>query len=132
MMNQEIKAQWVTALRSGDYKQGTSVLHRVTNGEDTYCCLGVLCDLAEKAGVSVSRHNRSSCSCSMCNGDRVVTYGGMDDFLPGIVKDWAGLDSPNPTTSVQVEDTNTNASLSYLNDNGKTFEEIAAIIEREF
>lgn len=35
----KIKAEWVAALRSGEYKQGTSFLYR-SNG--TYCCLGVL------------------------------------------------------------------------------------------
>jgi hypothetical protein len=49
-MNPEIKASWVEALRSEEYKQGANALHR--NG--TFCCLGVLCDLAEKAGVVTS------------------------------------------------------------------------------
>ena len=38
-MNPKLKARWVEALRSGDYKQGTKFLR--TN-EGTYCCLGVL------------------------------------------------------------------------------------------
>lgn len=44
-MNQEIKAKWVTALRSGEYKQGIGMLRR-ENGD--FCCLGVLCDLHSK------------------------------------------------------------------------------------
>lgn len=47
MMKPEIKAQWLTALRSGEYKQGTGALR---NG-NAFCCLGVLCDLAAKQGV---------------------------------------------------------------------------------
>lgn len=41
-MNQEIKAKWVEALRSGKYKQGKK---RLRFRGDTYCCLGVLCDV---------------------------------------------------------------------------------------
>jgi hypothetical protein len=33
----------VNALRSGEYQQGKGVLHNPT--DDTYCCLGVLCEV---------------------------------------------------------------------------------------
>ncbi len=39
-MNPEIKAKWVAALRSGQYKQGDNWLHNKET--DAYCCLGVL------------------------------------------------------------------------------------------
>lgn len=42
-MDAQIKTKWVEALRSGKYKQGRSAL-RI---DDTYCCLGVLCEVAE-------------------------------------------------------------------------------------
>lgn len=42
-MDQEIKKQWLDALRSGKYAQGKSKLKNVSNGE--YCCLGVLCEV---------------------------------------------------------------------------------------
>lgn len=48
-MNQEIKEQWVNALTNGEYHQGTSELKTI---KDEFCCLGVLCDLAVKAGVA--------------------------------------------------------------------------------
>lgn len=38
--------EWIEALESGDYKQGRSVLHHVTN--DTFCCLGVAAEIAVK------------------------------------------------------------------------------------
>lgn len=41
-MNAELKAKWVAALRSGEYRQGQGVL-KTSKGE--YCCLGVLCDI---------------------------------------------------------------------------------------
>jgi hypothetical protein len=39
-MPQASKDKWLTALRSGEYKQGTGWLH--TETDNAYCCLGVL------------------------------------------------------------------------------------------
>jgi hypothetical protein len=39
MMDPDIKAKWLEALRSGEYKQATQVLQNRRG----YCCLGVLC-----------------------------------------------------------------------------------------
>ena len=47
-MNPLIKAKWVSALRSGEFKQGTMQLRTL---DDKYCCLGVLCALAVREGV---------------------------------------------------------------------------------
>jgi hypothetical protein len=44
-MDQQIKSEWVAALRSGEYKQGVQLLRQ----GDYFCCLGVLCDLHRKA-----------------------------------------------------------------------------------
>ena len=43
-MNTQIKQQWVTALRSGEYTQARWNLQT----EQGFCCLGVLCDLYAK------------------------------------------------------------------------------------
>lgn len=43
-MKQDIKQRWVEALRSGNYEQGQGVLR---TEDDTYCCLGVLCNLVD-------------------------------------------------------------------------------------
>lgn len=47
-MNQEIKKQWVEALRSGKYEQGQGRL----DYEGKQCCLGVLCKIAPENIVS--------------------------------------------------------------------------------
>lgn len=47
-MNKEFKAKWLTALRSGEYKQGRNFLRQTNpNGKDRFCCLGVLCDIVD-------------------------------------------------------------------------------------
>lgn len=44
---------WMAALRSGEYHQGTGQLQACSE----YCCLGVLCEVAELAGVPVIRND---------------------------------------------------------------------------
>lgn len=43
----EVKAEWTRRLRSGEYPQG----HTYLKNDMGYCCLGVLCDMAEEEGV---------------------------------------------------------------------------------
>lgn len=121
-MKEEIKEMWVTALRSEEYEQGQSYLHQSYPTGDRYCCLGVLTDLAKKNGVALSVMEPFPEA-----RDRVVMY---DDgsatymsFLPPAVVEWAGLDSDDPETD--------GGSLAVLNDTGKTFAEIADLIERD-
>lgn len=46
-MTPELKAKWLTALRSGQYAQGGGCFCRpASDGTKTYCCLGVLADIA--------------------------------------------------------------------------------------
>lgn len=50
-MKRELRDKWCEALRSGKYLQGRGALRVVTaEGVDSYCCLGVLCDLVDPAG----------------------------------------------------------------------------------
>lgn len=41
-MKPRIKAKWVSALRSGKYKQTTGIMY----DQGAHCCLGVLCEVA--------------------------------------------------------------------------------------
>lgn len=50
-MKAALLADWLAALRSGKYKQIKHKLH----GPDGYCCLGVLCEVAESHGYKVVR-----------------------------------------------------------------------------
>jgi hypothetical protein len=51
-LDPEVKAKWVAALRSGDYRQGRGALAtRLPDGVE-YCCLGVLMEIAAEAGVT--------------------------------------------------------------------------------
>lgn len=96
-MKAEPKRLWLEALRSGEYKQGQ---YYMRNG-GTYCCLGVLQEVAQKAGV-------------------VFTPDwGSTSFIPSPVGKWIGIDFQ------KGED------LAAMNDSGESFNQIADYIERE-
>ena len=53
-INQDIKQRWVEDLRANSDKQGIGSLRRGKPGapaQDTFCCLGRLCELAVQDGV---------------------------------------------------------------------------------
>lgn len=125
-MDQEIKALWTGALRSGDYTQGQAYLNK--NGQ--FCCLGVLCDLAEKAGIVESKRRVSGF------GPKVVEYGNGYRFemnmLPKSVVEWAGMDDISGSLPESYEGSrygSDKVALWELNDIGEmNFSDIANII----
>ena len=139
-MNPEIKADWSAALRSGEYEQGTGCLARtnITSPTDRtpktrYCCLGVLCELAVKAGVVSRAADRNE-------DEDYCTYGygaGKESaLLPNEVMEWAGLSNHNPIlgphadgdhecTSQCIRD----QSASNRNDSNTSFATIANLID---
>lgn len=118
-MDQTIKAQWVAALRSGEYEQGRGTLHNPVANE--YCCLGVLCDLAVRAGVDVLVRKLNT----------LTEYDDMAGSLPYQVWEWAGLDSNDPEIA-QLRDPEGFYywdEASTLNDGGVPFTQIADLID---
>lgn len=158
-MNAEVKAQWLDALRSGEYQQTKGRLRRDNpiDPEDAddgynagYCCLGVLCDLAVKAGVTQIHEEKpyADSDYPVTEAERnytVYQYGLNEDrrdgsVLPPEVAQWAGLegvDAVNPYVEPPTEEPSEKndwtftprATLASENDGGKSFEEIAKIIE---
>lgn len=121
-MKEDIKKQWVDALRSGEYAQGRA---RLRNNRDEFCCLGVLCDLAVKAGVIEGPIQSEDFEDYVYSGDIL--------FPPHPVVKWAGLSSSNPTLVVEEDEYGDiqEYGAASLNDGGKTFEEIADLIEEK-
>jgi len=127
-MDETVKQKWINALRSGDYEQGIGAL-RKTNGTDTYCCLGVLCDLYQDAteqGEWKKPGHREQYL--------FITPGGEEQgVLPNDVRDWAGLDVNQGALlrpEVLPDDKSRCSNLSSLNDADYSFGEIADIIEQ--
>lgn len=127
-MNPEVKAPLLEALRSGQYKQGDSYLHY----SDTFCCLGVSCELGIKAGIIPD---------VAVDGDSVIyRYDGEAHGLPHKMQDWANLDSLGEFTAddaLFTDDEDVDGfhevTLADLNDSYDfTFAEIADFIEKHF
>jgi len=118
-VNEDVKRQWVAALRSGKYEQGRQRLEK----DGRFCCLGVLCDLAVKAGVVERVHGEYE--------HGVVGFARPSDpegpnasTPPWAVVKWAGMDSDLMALTIRA--------LINLNDiKGLSFEEIADRIEEQ-
>ena len=128
-MNSKVKKLWLTALRSGKFLQGQSALIGTDYEEGKevkkYCCLGVLCKLyAKEKRVNVNK----------------LSQRGDGEFPVDKVMHWAGL----PTGVIENQKVNgevvkcndvkvkgKNKSLANMNDNDKTFIQIAKVIEKE-
>ena len=124
-MNNEIKANWTAALRSGEFAQGRFYLSAKDPDIEgrQYCCLGVLCELAVREGIVGKRET---------SHHGVMKYGENSDvYLPQEVAEWAGLDSGDPIVRYQVTPDSdlADAHLSDLNDCGRLFPEIADLID---
>lgn len=119
-MNPEIREQWVAALESGEYKQGKGWLCPVDDGNRSYCCLGVLADLAVKAGIIDEPTTFEANHLE----DSYLVFGGASATLPLEVQEWAGLDDSDPSADGEYK------PLSQYNDDDEyTFKEIAAKIK---
>lgn len=124
-MKKQIKKQWAKVLP--DYPQAEGSLVEKVDGVIRYCCLGVLCDLAIKAGLDTVRIREWTDE--LWKGeplDRVAVevlafsekgephwaeHTGGD--LPLRVQQWAGLDNSNPTIdgieAIERNDTHSNS-----------------------
>ncbi len=102
-MNQEVKKEWVAALRSGHYEQGRHSL-RIGN---KFCCLGVLCDISGQAKWRKPHDDGT-----------MFAYIDQMASLPEEVLNWSGFLAGRQNR------------LMDLNDAGVSFAKIADYIER--
>lgn len=135
-MNPKVKALWVEALRSGEYTQSFGALRKDGTGGSPkgFCCLGVLCDLAVKAGVIPEPIHQG-------DEDDTYRYGDNEGTPPRQVLEWAemthiheGRDAPTLNREGHFHNAfGSREALVVLNDVSKlSFEEIANLIEESF
>jgi hypothetical protein len=116
-MNPEVKAKWLKALRSGEYKQGRQRLRK----DNRFCCLGVLCDIYIKDTQRGKWENDTFIDVDGARERGILTNG---------VVEWSGLENGNPTLTVYSEALKDLDSLTEMNDRGMSFNEIANFIEQ--
>lgn len=110
-MNQQMKQQWVDALRSGTYAQGTMALRNTH--DDTYCVNGVLCDLHSQA--------HGGAGWEQLGLRRAWFYLTNHSFPDKAVRRWAGVDEDTLTELERLNDARGREQLN--------FEELALYIE---
>lgn len=140
-MKPEVKEAWLNALRSGEYEQGEGALHKIEeDGPDTFCCLGVLCELAFKAGAVERFETDTYAGANYAYG--YDTRYPSDAMPPQEVVDWAfegpaGAASDTylahlGTREVEGDEVYNNVWLPSLNDYKRlSFQSIARVIEME-
>ena len=108
-MNPEIKQQWLSSLKSGEYRQGRYCLKTA----DRYCCLGVLCDiyLGESGGAW---------DCDGLGRRAIIS---TRSSIPAWVALWAGLSDKERQDTIPA--------LAKMNDSNHSFEQIAAKIDED-
>lgn len=132
-ISKEQFVEWLDALRSDDFKQGYMSLSRMDDGEQSHCCLGVLCEVM---------------GCEQIIGTNFTTYlhDGKEasETLPfGNGTDFSTVGYLPPYYSWSVEQQQKfgkvfrlggrTLTLTELNDSGEfAFKEIAEIIESFF
>lgn len=124
--------KWVKAFKSKKYKQGTGTLkHYDNNAQARHCCLGVLCELYND---QMRKNKKKTLSEKTLNHDSfshgVVEFNRNRDYLPKKVVDWA--DMKGNFGEFYDQNNNRYNSLSDLNDDGKKFNTIANIIEKNW
>lgn len=127
-MKQDIKNQWVAALRSGEYKQTDGVLCRLgPDGQPIgFCCLGVLTELYVQAHPGAVDTTQTTWAGTGSTARFYAINGGKSNaMLPYAVQEWSGVRSEAGAFCWD----GANTSLVDLNDNGSTFEEIADVID---
>lgn len=138
-MNPEVKELWLGDLVDNPDKQGFHCLRDVLNRG---CLLGRLCHLYPHPKWDYDFEND------------LYTFYGQKLFLPDVVVEWAGLNSPNPTIVLPYDDPIQKqlppevindavkshivyfnkegmvTPLSWLNDRRFTFEQLAELISK--
>lgn len=149
-MNPDVKKLWVDQLNNPELKQGKGQLR---DDNDNFCCLGVLCDLAQMHGVipqAVMKFDSEQVEASAIrNGENYYVYGSerAGFSLPSEVMKWAGLDEADPHIGMTDEEVEQmlgkefysvtwdgdyhGPSLAGMNDEGVPFTSIALVIDRK-
>ena len=110
----ERRKLWTDALRSGYYEQAQGSLQV----SDKFCCLGVLCEVAEENGIKVNRTN----VLELLHGSDLS---GQHDVM-----NWVGLRRPDGSYAIE-DDINGNSLVAQNDFADKSFIEIADIIDSE-
>lgn len=140
----DVKERWLTALRSGNYKQVKSALRKLRSDKEIgYCCLGVLSDIYVQDKLALN----PTCNVGWAkepNREKAfpltASNGTVREAMPTReVNDWAKRGADGWLVYVDEKDakkffpdspTRNFVDIASLNDGGRSFKTIAAVIEK--
>ena len=149
LVNEEVKARWIKALRSRKYKKGGNWLHIKQGSKYRYDPLGVLIDLYLK---EMGKNWNYIAEKPIYEDDSEIVYIGLSSTrydavtneikkgLPPQVMRWVGIKDPYvqiPTLTIFRNDKrqkilDAGGTIRGLSDYGFSFKEIADIIQKTF
>lgn len=107
-MKKEIAELWIKELESGFWEQGKYFLEH----SQTYCVYGILANIAATQGI-----------CSH-TGKNIGKFDNEMSLVPDSVVQWSGLKNANGIIR------GFKYTLAEMNDNGKTFKQLAEVIRK--
>lgn len=114
------RRSFIAALRSGQWKQTTGKLCHTYEGDRSYCCLGVACEVAIADGLNIHvniREGRVGYGADGLSGSSTTT-------LPEEARTWFGFAEENPWLKVPAEtaaEIDSNLFHSYLRNGRECF-----------
>lgn len=126
-MDPVVKEMWTEALRSGKYEQG----HNRLRSNESYCCLGVLCDLYDSRGWLIRTEYADE---EYPFPHTYLTYKGATAIPPEEVLEWANLTTKE---LIEIPDhpgeliTATSVLMRKNDWENYTFEDMANLIDKE-
>ena len=125
-MTEEMYNKWLAALRSGEYDHGIGRLRRTHEGpnpqKDTFCCLGVLCDVMDTGEWEPSLEHPLGIRYTIDLGDGANPYAMEISILNQVMKEWF-------SGKTNYDRDTTQNDLINLNDSDTSFEKVIAYIE---
>lgn len=132
----EVQAAWADVLQNAELVQTKGLLKRTeADGNDSYCCLGVLSEMAVTAGVIESRRRNDVCDSESCGCQKSWEFGEAETaYLPVEVGEWAFGEDAGPVYNPTLIDENgLIQTATTLNDTeGYSFPQIGAAVRRTY
>lgn len=122
LLPKDIKENWLNALRSGKFRKGIQYLCH----DDKYCCLGVLLEInGFKSEITFEKTKKYYSKDTSASSTRVLVSD--KSIMQYFKKETADFSGFVVTTGVYEYN-----SLTALNDNTETFDEVIQVIEKFF
>jgi hypothetical protein len=107
MIDPEFKEKWLAKLQDGSYDKG---MNQLRNADDTYCCLGVACDILDPDGWNKGREDTAT---------YYWMHGRDITFMPTSLSKSIGLELAEQADLVELNDLNETWGLviEYIREN---------------